>query len=236
MNNEKSLNDYVVNGSENDLTDAIKEMRKKFTNAEVWISKNIPRTNDSLAMHNLLKCSTQYIDVLATSINQHISILALATRSLYELNLQVRLICSDPKNIQTWYSEVITDKIQVIEGILGIQTISEMSPQRVILRNEIQRLNDLRIKHNLQAIKSPASAGEIAKQLGLSQTHKNLYKLFSKIVHPSSYIVNDYNNAASPQNTSILQIHAQLYAWDTLNRIASHFTIPDNIIDHTVAS
>lgn len=236
MNNEKSLNDYVVNGSENDLTNAIKDMRKKFTNAEAWITKNIPRTNDSLAMHNLLKCSTQYLDVLATSINQHISILALATRSLYELNLQVRLICSDPKNIQTWYSEVITDKIQVIEGILGIQTISEMSPQRVILRNEIQRLNDVRNKHNLQAIKSPASAGEIAKQLGLSETHKNLYKLFSKIVHPSSYLVNDYNNAASPQNTNILQIHAQLYAWDTLNRIVSHFTIPDSIIDHTVTS
>lgn len=234
MSDDKSLNDYVVNGSENDLTNAIKEMRKKFTNAEAWVTKNIPRTNDSLAMLNLLKCSTQYLSVLAISINEHISILALATRSLYELNLQVRLICNDSKNIQTWYSEVITDKIQVLEGILGIQTTSEMSPQRVILRNEIQRLNDLRNKHNLPTIKSPASAGQIAQQLGLADAHKNLYKLFSKIVHPSSYLVNDYSNAASPQTTDILQIHAQLYAWDTLSRISSHFTIPDSIIDHAV--
>ncbi|MBK5007371.1 hypothetical protein IAE38_003975 [Pseudomonas sp. S32] len=80
MSNDKSLNDYVVNGSQNDLTNAIKEMRVKFTNAEAWIAKNIPRTNDSLAMYNLLKCRTRYLDVLATSINQHISILALATR------------------------------------------------------------------------------------------------------------------------------------------------------------
>ena len=107
-----------------------------------------------------------------------------------------------------------------------------MSAQRVILRNEIQRLSDVRKKHSLQAIKSPASAGEIAKLLGVSETHKNLYKLFSKIVHPSSYLVNDYNSAASPQNTNILQIHAQLFAWDTLNRIVSHFTIPDSVIEH----
>ena len=47
---------------------------------------------------------------------------------------------------------------------------------------------------------NPPSAGQIAQQIGRSEEHKNLYKLFSKIVHPSSHLVNDYKNASSIEN------------------------------------
>lgn len=107
-----------------------------------------------------------------------------------------------------------------------------MSKQREILEAEIERLKSIRDRHNLPTIKSPASAGQIAKEVGLSEEHKNLYKLFSKIVHPSSYLVNDYKNAASTEIKMILQIHAQIYALDSFSRICTHFDVPTELRDN----
>ena len=212
-----------------DLKTSVEEMRSRFLGVSNWIVKNKERTNDNLVVFNLFSSATQYLQVLNVSIKEHISILALATRSLYELDLTVRLILDDSEGLNSWCSEAITDKIQVLEGILGIQTVSSMPEQRNILHVEIERLKSLRDKHQLPTIKSPASAGQIAQQIGLSDEHRNLYKLFSKVVHPSSYLVNDYKNAASIETKMILQTHAQLYAWDIFSRICEHFNVPRDL-------
>ncbi len=229
MQPEKSLKDHITNGTENDLKVALEEMHTRFLNISNWITENRDRTNENLVVFNLFSSVIQYLRVLNVSIKEHISILALATRSLYELNLTIRLILKDPNNFNSWCSEAITDKIQVLEGLLGIQTVSSMSEQRNILQVEIDRLKTLRDKHQLPTIKSPPLAGHKAQQIGLSDEHKNLYKLFSKVVHPSSYLVNDYNNAASIETKMILQIHAQLYAWDTFSRVCEHFNVPGEL-------
>ncbi|QGW22868.1 hypothetical protein GOM96_18320 [Stutzerimonas degradans] len=229
MQPEKSLKDHVKNGTEDDLKAALEEMHTRFLDISNWITKNRDRTNENLVVFNLFSSAMQYLRVLNISIKEHISILSLATRSLYELNLTIRLILKDSNNFNSWCSEAITDKIQMLEGLLGIQTVSSMSEQRNILQVEIERLKTLRDKHQLPTIKSPAPAGQIAQQIGLSEEHKNLYKLFSKVVHPSSYLVNDYKNAASIETRIILQTHAQLYAWDTFSRVCEYFNVPGEL-------
>lgn len=229
MQPEKSLKDHLLNGTEDDLKVALEEMQGKFLEVLNWIKQNKERNNENLVIYNLFSSVIQYLNVLHVSITEHISILALATRSLYELNLTIRSILKDPNNIESWSSEAITDKIQMLEGILGIQTVTDMTKHRNILQAEIVRLQNLRIKHQLPSIKSPASASQIAQQLGLSEEHKNLYKLFSKIVHPSSYLVNDYKNAASIETRVLLQAHAQLYAWDAFGRVTERFNVPNEL-------
>jgi hypothetical protein len=66
----------------------------------------------------------------------------------------------------------------------------------------------------------------LAKQAGLADEHAALFKLFSKLVHPSSYLSNDYKNAASEEVRTILHARAQLYAWDTLGRISKAVGMP----------
>lgn len=232
MQSEKSLKDHVINGSEDDLKATLEKMQGRFLEISNWIIENKERNNENLVVFNLFSSVMQYLRVLNISIKEHISILALATRSLYELNLTIRSVLKDSKNIESWCSEAITDKIQMLEGLLGIQTVSDMSEQRYILQTEIERLKNLRGKHQLPTIRSPASAGQIAQKIGLSEEHKSLYKLFSKIVHPSSYLVNDYRNASSIETRMILQIHAQLYAWDAFGRVCEHFNIPNELRDN----
>jgi hypothetical protein len=120
----------------------------------------------------------------------------------------------------------VTDKIQVLEGLLELDTVNDMNTQRATLRAEVERLTALREKYKLPSVKKPLDAGVIANDLGLSGEHKALFKLITKLVHPSSYLINDYSNAASSEVRAILQVHAQMYAWDTFSRICDVASVP----------
>jgi len=200
-------------------------MAERFRLACKWISENVSRSEKTLALFNLLAASANYLDVAANNIEGHISTIALATRSLYEINLQTRDILFSSDSLRRWQGEAVTDKIQVLEGILGLDTVSALSEQRKALRTEIDRLLSLREKYRLPAGR-PSGTGEIAKSVGLAREHNTLFKLFSKLVHPSSYLTNDYGNAASDETAKNLQIHAQVYAWDTFSRICDAVSMP----------
>lgn len=100
-----------------------------------------------------------------------------------------------------------------------------------ILETEISRLQNLRKKYKLGS-GSHESAGNLAKKNGLQNEHKALFKLFSKLIHPSSYLVNDAT-ASSDENFRILQMHAQLYALDTFSRIAKAVSLPPEKMSFT---
>ncbi len=117
----------------------------------------------------------------------------------------------------------------MLEGILLLSTESENINEQLILKIEIERLNNLTTKYGMPVIKQPASTGNIAKTVGLEDEHKALFKMFSKLVHPSSYLVNDYNSAASVENQKTLQIHAQLYAHDSIERICKVLAVPSEV-------
>ncbi|ETK24515.1 DUF5677 domain-containing protein [Pseudomonas sp. FH1] len=231
MYNNLPIKDYVTSGSEGDLKLALENLQDKIALMMDWVDANCIRNDESIALLNLLSANSQCANIFHTSIGNHISILALATRNLYELNLTTRSIIKSKENLNNWNSEAITDKIQVLEGILSIHTASDLPQQRKILTTEINRLKDLRKKYELPEIKTPASAGQVAKDLESTDEHKSLYKLFSKIVHPSSYLVNDHKNSASIETIMILQIQGQIYIHDTLSKISEHLNIPDTITE-----
>jgi uncharacterized small protein (DUF1192 family) len=204
-------------------------MENLFLSVRDWIEKNNHRDAQRVILQNLLSSSAQYLRVAADNLGTHISVLALATRSLYELNVRTRAILTLSDQIDNWQSEAVTDKIQTLEGLLTLQTTNEMSAERTILRTEIDRLNALRAKYGLPVVKKPIDAGGLAPAVGLENEHKGLFKLFSKLVHPSSYLTNDYSNAASSQVRSILELHTQIYAWDTFSRICDAQSVPEAI-------
>ena len=221
----KKLKDHVVEGNTLELKKSIDKIIKKSQFICRWINKNLPRTERSVLLVNILNSVCDYLEVTKLSINQHISVLALSTRSIYELNVRLRTLTNDDEQ-KKWASEAVTDKVQTLEGILSLGSESENIQQRSILETEIARLKQLVTKFNLPSIKQPASTGNLAKTVDLESEHKGLFKLYSKLVHPSSYLVNDYANSAAVENQKILQIHAQLYAHDSVSRICEDLNIP----------
>lgn len=223
----ENLGNHVRIGTVRETQDTMFAMYQHFYNVCEWVTKNRPRTEINLTLYSILSASPAYLKVAAQNIGNHVSVLALATRSLYELDLRVRHILASPENMNAWQSEAVEDKIQVLQGILGIETTKENEQQRAILRTEIDRLKSLRTKHKLPELKRIPTISSIAKSCGMSDEHAALFKMFSKLVHPSSYLVNDYSNATSPQVFAILSIHLQLYAWDLFSRICDALEVPE---------
>ena len=225
----KKLKDHVVEGSQIEFKQKLDELVIKARIINQWINENVQRSEKSVILMNLLTSISDYLQVTRDSLNLHISIIAISTRSIYELNVRIRSVLLNDEELKKWVSEAVTDKVQALEGILTLGHESENTHERAILRQEIARIQGLITKYGMPVIKNPENTGNLAKLVGLDAEHKALFKLFSKLVHPSSYMVNDHQNAASIDTQKILQIHAQLYAYDSITRICEALNVPNHI-------
>ncbi|EKP4442220.1 hypothetical protein P3I65_004867 [Vibrio alginolyticus] len=127
----KKLKDHVVDGSNIELKKNIDKIVKKSKFIIRWIDKNVERTEKSVLLVNILNSVCDYLEVTKVSINQHISILATSTRSIYELNVRLRTL-SDENEQKKWASEALTDKVQTLEGILSLGNGNERTQERAI--------------------------------------------------------------------------------------------------------
>ena len=228
MKDSRKIADVLQRGFFAGIAQGFEDHANSCVMAVDWISKNIERTDESSAFVNVLTLSAEYMSLMARDVNGHITIIAVVARSLYELNLQVRDILESQKGLDRWFGESITDKIQIFEGFLESETIGDTADGRHEIKNEIKRLRDLREKYKLPEGR-PSGAAQLASSLGLLKEHKSLYKVFSKLIHPSSYLVNDYKSASSDENKDILRIMAQIYAGDTFSRVCDKLSVPEEI-------
>ncbi|MGI3039923.1 hypothetical protein [Vibrio diabolicus] len=91
----KKLKDHVVDGSNIELKKNIDKIVKKSKFIIRWIDKNVERTEKSVLLVNILNSVCDYLEVTKVSINQHISIFATSTRSIYELNVRLRTLSDE---------------------------------------------------------------------------------------------------------------------------------------------
>ena len=222
----KKLRDHVIEITQVELKNNLDNVVEKCRFVIIWIETNIDKTERRVVLCNLLIATADYLELTKSSLNLHISAIATSTRSIYEINVRLRSLIADQENLKKWQSEAVTDKVQALEGVLLLANNSENITEQNIIKQEMARLNGLIIKYGLPPIKQPISTGNLAKTVGLENEHNALFKLYSKLVHPSSYLVNDYNSAASIENRKILQIHAQLYAYDSISRICEALEVP----------
>ncbi|WP_432735220.1 DUF5677 domain-containing protein [Ralstonia solanacearum] len=218
------------------MNDSIESVREKlismsshFHSVCGWHSLHGVRSNLSDALLNLVKSSGGYLKLFADNLESDISVLALCARSLYENNLHIRYVLMGEDKLVLWLSEAITDNIQVLEGMLALGTEGDARKQRVILLGEIERLSQMRSKYQLPEVKRPSGPVDVAKVVGQEDEHQAFFKLYSKLVHPSSYLVNRPSDAGSYEQRLILQIQAQLYGWDAFERACDSLAIPADI-------
>lgn len=222
----KRLRDHVIECNQIELKKNVEKIIKKSRFIIRWIDKNVARTEKRVILVNLLSSTSDYLELMKSSLDSHISALALCTRSIYEINIRIRSLIEHQDEMAKWQSEAVTDKVQTLEGILSLANESENINEQNILKSEIERLKGLVQKYGFPIVKQPVSTGNLANKVGQEDEHKALFKLYSKLVHPSSYLVNDYGGASSIENQKTLQIHAQLYAHDTVSRVCEQLAVP----------
>jgi len=140
--------------------------------------------------------------------NPPLEVLALATRNTFELYLRFKHITMSDANSQAWRDEAVTDHLQIYESVLAIDGPESV---KAVLSSEISRIRRHAEMKGLKRAKELLSAGKVAGAVGLKNEHSTFYKFYSKLVHPSSFWVNQPSAAATPVFRSVLMFNLQLY-------------------------
>jgi hypothetical protein len=77
----------------------------------------------------------------------------------------------------------------------------------------------------LQPGRRHIQAGDLAKKIGASEEYTAFYKLYSKLVHPSSWFVNSLSAVETPIYRQMLISNAQIYGRLILRAIENRFAI-----------
>jgi len=223
---KNTLKDYVRMGSQGDRKKGIDKVIYKCRHIKRWYEKNKERTEKSVILLNLLDSVADYLEVANDSFGKHISILAMATRNQYELSLRITSLIQDEKEIDKWQSESITDGIQACEGFLNISEKS--TPETASIQDEIDSLVRLRKKWGLPVVKNSMGSGNLAGKVGMQEEHLAFFKLYSKLVHPSSLVVNkkDY---CTDLFFPILEMNLQTNALSSINMVCEALQIPSKV-------
>jgi hypothetical protein len=215
---EKQVRDVVKFGSVEDVEANLVKIK---TTAEQLLSRmrtELPRTERNFVLYNLLSHTTDQVNRLRTALADSTPVLAWVARSLFELNLVVRYILSSNERLEKFTTEAFVDQIQIYEGFLHLQ--QEDTPQKTIqlVQDQLSKLRSILDKHGRKPAKKLLGAGEMADDLGVKDEYAAFFKLYSKYVHPTSFLVN-----SSPQVLAsfefvrtIFLINSQKYALNSL--------------------
>ena len=96
------LGDLVEIGDLPEVQRVLVLLHEHFRQTCQWIIANKQRTERTLVLFNILSAASVHLHVAAHNLQSNASVHALATRSLFELNLRARHLLASEDNVQRW--------------------------------------------------------------------------------------------------------------------------------------
>jgi hypothetical protein len=218
----KKLGDVVSQTAPEDIPPHLERLGAQIRQYLVSATKAHPRTDELVTFTNLGRETALQLERLAANYPDSIEAVAWCTRSLFEINLVVRYIVLSESNCRQWIGQIPGDETQMLEGFISLSS-DKNSPEVVVMRDRLGEIDEICRRHGFDSAK-PFRMDKIAAATGRSDEYQGLYKLFSKFVHPSAWLVNSPDDKRqSPQYLNIFLIHAQLYGGDTYGRLREWF-------------
>jgi hypothetical protein len=156
----------------------------------------------------------------AAGLQTPIEILALATRNAFELWLRFKHVTRSDSNCQRWRDENVTDQLQIYEAVLKLPGPAN---SKEVIKEEIRRIEAIANERGLSRGSGVLQPRDLAKELGELEDYDAFYKLYSKLVHPSSWFVNSRTAVATPMYRQTLIVNAQVYGWRLLQGVEELF-------------
>lgn len=219
MKQPKKLKDILTKLEPKKVSAELRGKAKSLESLSSDILNKLFRSDESVAHSNLLKRIAKEIDSIAGFYPRSVEALAMCTRNIFELNLIVRHILREDKNLTTWLGQCITDEKDIIEGILKL--VKPTPDIAIPFRDRLDELNSISAKFGIKP-SQPYSVRALAKSEEVLDEYDSLFKLYSKYVHPSSWIVNapDGEGFLTPVDAAnIFIVHSQIYAEDAQSRL-----------------
>nr|WP_237666571.1 DUF5677 domain-containing protein [Vibrio sp. V23_P3S9T160] len=178
-------------------------------------------------LKNLLLSNESYIKYIANGAYKDIQLLALGVRSVLENLARARFIMQSDKNLNRWVSEALMDQKALVQAFQSIG--NETSEEYKHLEDELKRLDGLYEKYELPVVKQPQQIKAMTEAVQLVDDYDSVFKLTSKLIHPSSLFINSRSSMDSFEYHNILVICGQLYLWSLLNEICEKLAVPESV-------
>ena len=150
-------------------------------------------------------------------------VLALCTRNIFDLWLRLQYILLSEANCQSWKNEALTDQLQVYDAMLKLPGADVLKPT---ISAEIARVKEHGANCALTDGQKLLIMPVLAKETGNLPEYEAFYKLYSKIVHPTSWSVNWPDAASSDMYGFALAVNVQRYGWGILGLLQDEFGVP----------
>jgi len=141
------------------------------------------------AVLNILRNIVQEISRLVVSIDE-LEYASLHTRNIFELYLILTHVYSDTEALSRWYGQLHKDSEQIRDGFRKLLVRKGLDTSAL---DEVKEFEDNALKISPYSSKRNFNISNLANIYGYEDDYSFVYKLSSKLVHPSSIKVNFYN-------------------------------------------
>lgn len=154
-------------------------------------SQNVPvRDNQDavgFSLRRIAEYASKQIVRVAELYSAGIELHAWTARNLFEAYLICEFILRDEANAKQFVSQKATDELQINEGALGLaDDPDDPNCGPIIKRNE--HIRRTLAKHALPE-RRPWPVADLAKRTGHKSEYQAFYKLYSKYVHASAWLI-----------------------------------------------
>jgi len=219
------IEDLVRYGTDEEIQQQLHFFEAQLSNLAAKIRTSKPRNEKYLALYNLTIYAVHQLNRLRLMEHPPTEYYAWITRNLFEIYLIILYILSSPEHLRNFFKQRAMDEIQILEGVKELAE-SPHQQEVIILESRINEIKKVLFKHEAQMTKHLPTA-KLAKITGMEKEYKAFFKLYSKYVHPSSWVVNAKpEEAHSPEFRNIFLIQAQLYTGFIAKKVSDETNIP----------
>ena len=154
-----------------------------------------------------------------------LEVLALSARNTFEIWLRLLHVLASEGNRQAWRDENLTDQLEVYDAILALETPDSPKETKALILAEVGRVTQLAASRGINRGKKLMSGHGLAKATGHEAEYDAFWKLYSKLVHPSSWTVNSPSTVSAPMYRMTLTANAQVYGREILRVVEKEFGV-----------
>jgi hypothetical protein len=212
-----TIGEFVEWVPPDELREGLKKNADRYLLFLEEITAKVPRSERNLAIFNIARAAGVQVERLHLLLDQGADLLALCARNLFELDLVLRFVLVSDQNLRSWLGQLPQDEHEFLEALIDAAPSETESTAE--LRRRITQVERMTARHGLR-LEGHLSVSKLARITGLEAEYKAMFKLLSKHVHPSSYLVNGDSHAIhSWYSINIFLTFAQLYAADIEQRV-----------------
>ncbi len=206
-----TIGNLTHGGSSDDLLRALKALAVRLHRTSRSAAELCPRTDKSGALSRIAKTAAEAVELIADGKDlPHVTVFATSVRAVFELYVRCRHVLINDQNLRQWIEEAWIDRIDLWQAIRKTpQATPELAREFDVA---VARLRQDAASKALNVDRKIPMPFEIAQGAGMADEHQSFYKLYSKLVHPSSFLVNcNRDEVNGPGIVAALQLNVQYY-------------------------